>query len=669
MCIYLEFAKVFLRPLVLRGQLESMDEEEKEAMRAARLRRLGGTSPASSSSTSATMATIQQMPVEEAAEMPHIVSERGDLLTTSQGLAILKGILYDGGGATGEDMDRWYGQGFCFCELGTGMPFGLKQGFGGPCGVLAAVQAEMIGYILFNEDGKMQNKTVDDSGLPILSQAEIHSAFAKSLMDIIERAQDRRGEEDLILVDATDLTFTGFDNAEVMVQRGVKALKFRAREDAERHILSRLSLYSSTSGVIYFLLSLALTRGMDKLKSDMDADMSGNRLIGRFGNGTQELINLLLTGRATGDVFDGNKPLGDSGLVVQGVSRRPTIGYLTHLEALQLCQVGSYYKKPTLPVWVVASQSHFTVLFSPSASVNEESESERLQTKTQRAFKSVDPDECGFIPSDKLNEALMNVEEPVLYELLGEEEQVARLRGYLRSDGDIIIWSSFWEAVSRLLTGGTLDDIIGDAQTAAAVLDAVTTRERSDSDIARELSMQVNADSPAGPSTFQPSLAQGEGLTNAFPESDNMDLVPSNSGIPRSDSDIARMLQEQWAREDAGGALTPSLVPAPAPAPAPAPVPAPAPAPTPVPVPAAAEETRKSFTLMHFNGLTNGSREPRLSLIKLTPRSVGSIIGQSVAMTGGNGGSSYMNPLEEVLLTRWAGAQLDFGSSPAPSID
>ena len=49
--------------------------------------------------------------------------------------------------------------------------------------------------------------------------------------------------------------------------------------------------------------------------------------------------------------------------------------------------------------------------------------------------------------------------------------KVARLRGYLRTDGDIIIWSTFWEAVSRLLTGATLDDIIGDAQTAAAVLD------------------------------------------------------------------------------------------------------------------------------------------------------------------------------------------------------
>ena len=72
---------------------------------------------------------------------------------------------------------------------------------------------------------------------------------------------------------------------------------------------------------------------------------------------------------------------------------------------------------------------------------------------------------------------------------------------------------------------------------------------------------------------------------------------------------------------------------------------------------------------MHFNGLANGSREPRLSLIKLTPRSMDNTIGQSVAMTGGNGGSSYLNPLEEVLLTRWAGGLMNFGSGPAPSID
>ena len=150
---------------------------------------------------------------------------------------------------------------------------------------------------------KAHNRNFDEKGLPILSKEEIYKAFAKSLVTIIERVQDDSGDGDLILVDAADLTFTGFDNAEIMIQRGIKALQFRSRDKAERYILSRIPLYSSTSGVIYFLLSLVLTRGIDKLKSDMDADMSGNTLIGRFGNGTQELINLFVNGEEPQGTF------------------------------------------------------------------------------------------------------------------------------------------------------------------------------------------------------------------------------------------------------------------------------------------------------------------------------------------------------------------------------
>ena len=106
--------------------------------------------------------------------------------------------------------------------------------------MLAAVQAEMIGYILFHEESKAQNRNVDDKGLPILTETEIYNAFAKSLVTIIERCLDRKGEEDLVLVDADVLTFTGFDSAEVMAQRGVKAVQFRARGDAERYIMSRI---------------------------------------------------------------------------------------------------------------------------------------------------------------------------------------------------------------------------------------------------------------------------------------------------------------------------------------------------------------------------------------------------------------------------------------------
>ena len=80
-----------------------MDSAQKEAMRAARLARLGGSPPASVSA-----AASQPMEVEVPPVMPPVVSA-GDLITTSQGLTILKGILYEGGGASLEDMERWYG--------------------------------------------------------------------------------------------------------------------------------------------------------------------------------------------------------------------------------------------------------------------------------------------------------------------------------------------------------------------------------------------------------------------------------------------------------------------------------------------------------------------------------------------------------------------------------
>lgn len=62
-------------------------------------------------------------------------------------------------------------------------------------------------------------------------------------------------------------------------------------------------------------------------------------VIGQFGHCNQELINLLLSGQATTNVFDGNKVLGDAGMTIHGVGHRCEIGYLTQLEALRYCEV------------------------------------------------------------------------------------------------------------------------------------------------------------------------------------------------------------------------------------------------------------------------------------------------------------------------------------------
>ena len=62
-------------------------------------------------------------------------------------------------------------------------------------------------------------------------------------------------------------------------------------------------------------------------------------VIGQFGHCNQDLVNLLLTGRATSNVMDGEVSLGDSGLTVKGIFNRASTGYLSHLESLRYCQV------------------------------------------------------------------------------------------------------------------------------------------------------------------------------------------------------------------------------------------------------------------------------------------------------------------------------------------
>ena len=69
-------------------------------------------------------------------------------------------------------------------------------------------------------------------------------------------------------------------------------------------------------------------------------------MIGNFGHCNQELINLLLVGHATSNVFDGSVPLGDNTsaasndtVMLKGVPERSHVGYLTQLESLRYCQV------------------------------------------------------------------------------------------------------------------------------------------------------------------------------------------------------------------------------------------------------------------------------------------------------------------------------------------
>ena len=77
------------------------------------------------------------------------------------------------------------------------------------------------------------------------------------------------------------------------------------------------------------------------------------------------------------------------------------------MEHLRYCQVGTHLKNPRNPIWVLASETHLTVLFSELKQlVSEETQSE----KARRVFKSFDPEGNGFISTVLLEDALRSLD-------------------------------------------------------------------------------------------------------------------------------------------------------------------------------------------------------------------------------------------------------------------
>jgi hypothetical protein len=72
----------------------------------------------------------------------------------------------------------------------------------------------------------------------------------------------------------------------------------------------------------------------------------------------------MVSGRASSNVIDGENDLGD-GFIMKGINKQSEIGFLTLFEAYQYMKVGQNYKSPKLPIWIICSESHYSVIFSP----------------------------------------------------------------------------------------------------------------------------------------------------------------------------------------------------------------------------------------------------------------------------------------------------------------
>lgn len=120
-------------------------------------------------------------------------------------------------------------------------------------------------------------------------------------------------------------------------------------------------------GVALLVLSLVLTKGPAVVKSEMDELQSDGSLIVNHAYCSQELVNLCISGRAASHVHDGVRNV--DGLLLKGIERPCRVGLLTLFEWFKHVDVGTHLKHPEFPVWVVCSESHFSVLFSSCAAV------------------------------------------------------------------------------------------------------------------------------------------------------------------------------------------------------------------------------------------------------------------------------------------------------------
>ncbi|XP_005150072.2 probable ubiquitin carboxyl-terminal hydrolase MINDY-4 isoform X1 [Melopsittacus undulatus] len=254
--------------------------------------------------------------------------------------------------------EEWKIQNFTFNNIPQ-LKYGIVQKKGGPCGVLAAVQACVLQRLIFADSNR--NKDIR-----CLQPSEAHrtKCLTMAIADILWRAGSN--EKAIVALPSGRQQFIpiGKYKADGILETLILHSATRY-EDLVVFLQQNIHQFETgPCGCILLTVSVILSRSINLVRNDFD--VLTNRLIGSHGYCTQELVNLLLTGKAVSNVFNNVIEL-DSGngniTILKGITSRSDIGLLSLFEHYDVCQVGCYLKNPKYPIWLVCSESHFSVLF------------------------------------------------------------------------------------------------------------------------------------------------------------------------------------------------------------------------------------------------------------------------------------------------------------------
>ncbi|KAL8459315.1 hypothetical protein ACS0TY_035844 [Phlomoides rotata] len=364
---------------------------------------------------------------------------------------------------------QWTNQGIRFSD-DSETSMGLVQHEGGPCGVLAAIQAFVLKHLLFFPEESIgvapymqpdlgitrvhKDESVAQEIFSSLSEGKRSRALVRSMSEILFLC----GRNQRALIVSLDIPNSDFmksvnGSEDEVIAKALGGISVESGSDLQKilrvdtctswttalkKLESMLPMYRSRMGALLFLISALLSRGLDNVQEDRD-DPTQPLVTAPFGHASQEIVNLLLSGSAVANVFDGRMDLG-GGMFVKGISTTVEVGFLTLLESLNFCKVGQYLKCPKWPIWVVGSESHYTVLFALDTKVQEENEFENRESQIRRAFDALDQSGGGgFIGVEGFHQVIRETH----INLPSEKVD------HLCSTG-FIVWSEFWQALLDL---------------------------------------------------------------------------------------------------------------------------------------------------------------------------------------------------------------------------
>ncbi|EZG81159.1 hypothetical protein GNI_019820 [Gregarina niphandrodes] len=292
---------------------------------------------------------------------------------------------------------RWLRHPILFYQR-TDTPWLLMQLIGGPCGVISVLQSHMFAALLFSPNsqepisqepisqepnsqesmpkrraGTLSMNQKLSSATPWGLRAMVSAAIAR----IIWQCRPRGGDAALCCLDALDAVKGGSvselhtRSASAMTGRlGVGDLLVRSRVFVRvfgsyvalasfvcDHLLT-LFCGPQVPGCLNLVLSCVHTRGARKIAAEDFDPFNESSLLADFGHCSQEMVNLLLTGAATPNTFDGDRAA--AGVLLKGIAHHSALGQLSDMERYSV--VGVRMKKPVLPVWVVAKNYHYSTL-------------------------------------------------------------------------------------------------------------------------------------------------------------------------------------------------------------------------------------------------------------------------------------------------------------------